>query len=92
MGLEEIVKKLSSGGGSASERRVIQKRAQLELRVAIEFPKHREFISHDGSMYVCHDHGLPFTIKKYPSHVVASIYHTTGSVMGIGFHHRHSNP
>ena len=33
--------------------------------------------------YVLHNHGVPFTIKKYPSHVSASIYHTYGSVMGM---------
>ena len=41
------------------------------------------FLTHDGSVNVCHNHGVPFTIKKYPSHVSASIYHTYGSVMGM---------
>ena len=31
-------------------------------------------------------YGLPFTINKNPSHVVASIYHTYGSVMGMASH------
>ena len=31
---------------------------------------------------VCHMNGSTFTINKKPSHVVASIYHTYGSVMG----------
>ena len=36
----------------------------------------RSTINHDGSVAVCHDHGVPFTINKNPSHVSIYTIHT----------------
>ena len=38
--------------------------------------------THRIRMHSIYDYLVTFAIKKYPSHVSASIYHTTGSVMG----------
>ena len=59
MGLEEIVKKLSSGGGSASERRVIQKGPSWSYELPSSFPSIENlYPMTDPCMYamimVCH--------------------------------------
>ena len=39
-----------------------------------------------GSMYVCHEYGLPFTINKNPSHVSIYIYTIHTDLMGYESH------
>ena len=47
-----------------------------------QFPNNISIAMTDPCMY-CQKNGVPFTIKKYPSHVSASIYHHGIPRMGI---------
>ena len=82
VGLEEIVNKLSSGGGSASERRVIQKRPSWSYELPSSFPSIENlYPMTDPCMYamimVCHLPSIyPRYVCKYSIHgACGNIYH-----------------